>query len=340
MSQQVKILNYQRTSGMTTMEGKGFYYPSDVVFSPNRKMYVLNRSIEGRGGGRGMRVTMCDVNDEYYGDWGAFGKGPGEFMWPSAICVTPEGRILVSDEYLNKVIVFSDEGTYLEEWGEFGSTEGKLDSPSGLVLNDQEELFVSDTYNHRIQVFTLSGKFIRSFGGPESLNMPWRMSIGPDQNLYIADWGNDRVCVFSQQGEFLDSYGERGNGEGQFVRPADVTVDSQGRIYVCDWGNERVQVLGTDGRFLELTLGESDLSPWAHTYLTANSEEGEARSRANLHKENIPFSNPNDRHEISSHIEEYFCSPMSLTIGSDGNLYVTESNRHRIQVFGILTGVD
>ena len=215
------------------------------------------------------------------------------------------------------------------------SAEGKLDSPSALVLNDQEELFVSDTYNHRIQVFTLSGKFIRSFGSSESLSMPWRMSIGPDRNLYIADWGNDRVCVFSQQGEFLASYGERGSEEGQFVRPVDVVVDSQGRMYVCDWGNERVQVLGADGRFLQLTLGESDLSPWAQTYLTANSEEGEARSRANLHKDNIPFSDPTDRHEVSSHIEEYFWSPMSLTIGPDGNLYVTESNRHRIQVFGL-----
>ena len=117
---QVNIFNYQRTIGMTTMEGKGFYYPSDMVFSPNGKMYVLNRSIEGRGGGRGRRVTICDVNDEYYGDWGVFGKGPGEFMWPSAICVTSEGSILVSDEYLNKVIVFSEDGGYLKEWGELG----------------------------------------------------------------------------------------------------------------------------------------------------------------------------------------------------------------------------
>ena len=58
-----------------------------------------------------------------------------------------------------------------------------------------------------------------------------------------------------------------------------------------------------------------------------------ARERSDLHKKDIKFANPEDRHEISSHIEEYFWSPMALSLTPDGHLYVIESNRHRIQIF-------
>ena len=82
-----EYITYRRTLGMSVMEGKGFYYPNDTAFSKNGKTYVLNRSLEIRASGRGMRVNMCDVNDEYYGSFGKFGDEPGQFMWPSAICI-------------------------------------------------------------------------------------------------------------------------------------------------------------------------------------------------------------------------------------------------------------
>ena len=97
-----KPLLYERTLGMSVMEGKGFYYPNDAVVASNGKIYVLNRSLEARGSGRGMRVTICDSADEFHGDFGEFGSGPGQFMWPSAICEGPDQNIYVTDEHLHK----------------------------------------------------------------------------------------------------------------------------------------------------------------------------------------------------------------------------------------------
>ena len=328
-------ITYQRTIGMSVMEGKGFYYPADSAFGPDGRIYVLNRSLELAGRGRGMRVAVCDSSDNYHGEWGSFGDGPGQFMWPSAICVSSYGQVIIADEHLNKVMVFTSGGDFIEEWGTLGSGEGFLDTPSGLAVNEKNELFVSDTYNHRLQVFSTSGHFLRSFGQNEGLEMPWRLSLGPDENVYVADWGNDRICVYTQEGTFLRSFGDSGSGDGAFNKPCAVVSSKRGKIFVCDWGNERVQVFDQEGNFLELTLGESDLSPWAENFLTVNVEEGKARLNSNLDKTNIPFADPTDRHEVSSHIEKFFWSPMSVSIGPDGLLYVTESNRHRIQVFEI-----
>ena len=80
------------------------------------------------------------------------------------------------------------------------------------------------------------------------------------------------------------------------------------------------------------TRGEATLSKWAENFLRINNEEADARSRANLEPE-IELFDPDDPHEESSQIEKLFWSPMSVKLDSFGRLLVTESNRHRIQIF-------
>ena len=335
--QKQEPLLYERTLGMSVMEGKGFYYPNDAAVSSDGKIYVLNRSLEARGSGRGMRVTICDSSDEFHGDFGEFGNKPGQFMWPSAITQGPDQNIYITDEHLHKIMKFTAAGLFLKEWGQFGSEPGNLDAPSGIAFNSTGELFVSDTYNNRIQVFTSSGEYIRCLDNTGNLNLPWRLSFDASDYLYVADWGNDRICKYDPDGKFMSSFGKTGGGEGEFLRPADVVVDDAGRMFVCDWGNERIQVIDANGQFLQMNLGQSDLSPWATNFLNINVEEGKAREKSDLHKKDIKFANPHDRHEISSHIEEYFWSPMALSLTEDGYLYVIESNRHRIQIFKTVT---
>ena len=108
-------------------------------------------------------------------------------------------------------------------------------------------------------------------------------------------------------------------------------MDLAGYIFVADWGNERVQVLDSAGNFVQKLRGEATLSDWAANFLSVNVEEGAARSRANLEPEIEYFVA--EPHEESSHIEKYFWSPVSVKLDREGNLYVTESNRHRIQVY-------
>ena len=47
MAIQTDFLTYRLTIGLSTMEGRGFYYPTDTVIGQGNRLYVLNRSLEG-----------------------------------------------------------------------------------------------------------------------------------------------------------------------------------------------------------------------------------------------------------------------------------------------------
>ena len=328
-----EFLEYFMTLGMTVMEGRGFYYPVDTAIGQDSRLYVVNRSLDNVA--RGVRVTMCDIDSEYYGNFGSFGNKDGQFEWPSGGAIDSRGRVYISDEQLHRISVFDHSGAFLSQWGAHGSGEGDLDTPSGIAFDDQDNLYVSDTYNHRIQKFTADGRFLLSFGsqgqGNGELNLPWGVTLDGNNNVYVADWGIDRIQKFSPQGDCLASYGASGIADGEFQRPSSVAVDGEGYIYVADWGNERVQVLDPQGGFVMKMRGEATLSKWAANFLSVNEEEGAARARANLDPKIEYFVDV--PHEESSHIEKFFWSPVSVKLDRAGTLFVTESNRHRIQVY-------
>ena len=328
-----EFLEYFMTLGMTVMEGRGFYYPVDTAIGQDSRLYVVNRSLDNVA--RGVRVTMCDIDSEYYGNFGSFGNKDGQFEWPSGGAIDSRGRVYISDEQLHRISVFDHSGAFLSQWGAHGSGEGDLDTPSGIAFDDQDNLYVSDTYNHRIQKFTADGRFLLSFGsqgqGNGELNLPWGVTLDGNNNVYVADWGNDRIQKFTPQGDCLASYGASGIADGEFQRPSSVAVDGEGYIYVADWGNERVQVLDPQGGFVMKMRGEATLSKWAANFLSVNEEEGAARARANLDPKIEYFVDV--PHEESSHTEKFFWSPVSVKLDRAGTLFVTESNRHRIQVY-------
>ena len=49
---QAAVLEYDITVGLSAMEGRGFYYPTDTAVAPNGRLYVPNRSVDGATRGR------------------------------------------------------------------------------------------------------------------------------------------------------------------------------------------------------------------------------------------------------------------------------------------------
>jgi len=329
-------LKYNRTIGVAAMQGRGFFYPWSVALAKNGKIFVLGRGSEGDP--RGVRITVMNLEEEYFGTFGSFGKGEGQAIWNASIAIDSKQRLFTSDDYLNRILVRTQEGELLDTWGEHGTEEGQLNGPNGITFNSKDELIVSDHLNGRIQKFTSGGKHLTTFGEPGSgdgqLNLPWEVCTDLEDNVYVADWGNHRIAKFSSDGQFHANFGTPGRDDGELIEPSSVCVDTNGYIYVADWGNQRIQIFDSTGDFVQLNRGQATISKWAQDFLDTNVEEGQARAKANLELD-INFDT-DDPHEASAHIEKYFWGPTSLAIDKDDHLLVVDSNRHRLQVFDIL----
>ena len=331
---QGSVLEYSLTLGFIAMEGRGLEYPTDMVAASNGRLYVANRARDL--GERGVRVTMMDIDSEYYGTFGLHGQGDGNLISPMCITVDRRGRLYVTDDYTHRVSVFDYDGNFVRGWGSRGDGAGQFNGPSGIAADAEDNIYVVDTHNDRVQKFTAEGGFILAFGSSGSsvgeFNMPWGVTVAPGGDLYIADWGNDRIQRFSSDGEFVAAYGSSGKDDGELLRPSGVAVDERGYMYVSDWGNERMQVFDADGKFVQKLRGEAGLSKWAANFLSINREEGAAREKANLEPE-LDLPDSDDPHTQSAHIEKFFWAPMSVKLDDEGRVYVTDGNRHRIQVY-------
>ena len=178
-------LAYNRTIGVTAMFGRGLYYPVDLAAGDDDRLYMLNRSSDADK--RGVRVTIMDLDEGYYGIFGSFGEEDGQFMWPNSIAIDREQRVFVSDDYMNRISVMSIGGDFIARWGDAGAGDGQLDGPNGLAFNSDNELLVGDHRNNRIQRFTPDGEYLGKFGeagsGEGQFNLPWGISVCTDGHV-------------------------------------------------------------------------------------------------------------------------------------------------------------
>ncbi len=325
-------LRYERTVGIVAMEGRGFSNPVDLAVSSDSRIYVLSRTNSLQT--FGIRVGICDLEGGYFGDFGEFGDGDGAFVWPTALAFDADDRLYLADEYNHRITVFDRDGRFLSKWGVRGGGDGELNGPAGLAIGADGSVYVSDHMNHRVQRFTSDGRFLGKWGGSGAgegeFDMPWGLTAAGG-HVYVADWRNDRIQKFSPEGDFVAAFGGPGQGEGQFHRPSSVAVDGEGYVYAADWGNERVQALDPDGGFVQMLRGESGLSVWADEFYAANDDEKTQRDRFDPVPEMT--SEVETPHEESARTEPYFWGPVSVKLDSEERLYVTESNRHRVQVY-------
>ena len=236
---------------------------------------------------------LGDEREEYVTEFGGYGEGHGQFIWPMACALDKDVNVYVTDEYLDRITIFNKDGDYVSHWGTHGSGDGELDRPAGIIIRD-DIVYVVDSRNHRVQRFTLDGQHISQFGshgsGNGQFDTPWGICLDKDGNIFVADWRNDRIQSFTADGQWLASFGQPGSGGdasiarehggiraiprpvGFFNRPTSVAVDKDGDIYVADWLNNRVQVLTPEGRFITEFTGDAGLSKWGVGKIESNPD--------------------------------------------------------------------
>lgn len=312
--------SYSHSVGRNEFAGTGFRNPFDLALGADDMVYVVNRSYENRPDG--IHITVATLQEKYIREFGSYGEGDGQFVWPTSIAVDGQENIYVTDEWLNRISIFDKEGNFLRKWGKAGSGDGELNRPAGLAISG-DTMFVADSRNHRVQQFTLDGRYLGQFGrfgsGPGELNMPWGIALDKDGQVYVADWRNDRIQKFAPGGQSLATFGRSGKGIGQFNRPSGVAVDKDGEIYIADRQNDRVQILAPDGRFIASLTGDHELSPWGKEKLLSNSDMIRQRALAMAHDHGA--------------FEQSFSHPCAVKVDDQNRIAILDSTRGRIQVY-------
>jgi hypothetical protein len=126
---------YRQTIGMFVEFGRGMSNPYDVAPTADGRLFVLNRSNIFDAPVGGLRIGVVTLDEDYLGDWGAYGTGPGQLVWPNSMLLDAHGRLLISDEWRHDVQCFAQDCTLLYGWGGPGSAEGRFNRASGLAFD-------------------------------------------------------------------------------------------------------------------------------------------------------------------------------------------------------------
>ena len=76
-----RVFDYSYCIGMYGMSGQGFWAPQDFVLGEGNLIYVVSRGVEEIG----QRITRVTRDHEFLGQFGAAGRGDGQFVWPRSI---------------------------------------------------------------------------------------------------------------------------------------------------------------------------------------------------------------------------------------------------------------
>ena len=198
----------------------------------------------------------------------------GESLSPVAgMAIGKNGRLVVSDEFNHRLIVYDDSGKQLQEIGKQGSGEMEFHYPRGLCFDDDGNLYVTDAWNHRIVVLAPDLSFKSTIGklgtGDGELDEPVGV-VWSSGRLAVLEKSNHRVQLFSGKGASMGtiamgSIGTRGSVAEQeqfyllktrpeefctpvFEFPTAIAADSGDNLYVADTNNHRIVKLNFTGQ--------------------------------------------------------------------------------------------
>ncbi len=163
-------------------------------------------------------------------------------------------------------------------------------------------------------------------------------------NIYVSDTGNNRICVFAPNGEFLFEFGGTGVAypmpgvkatwkPGLFNFPYGIAVRG-GRIYVSDMLNGRIQVFDEKGDYLFHFPSEkrSKTVPLFPTSLYIRGKKLYVCDRAKIKVFNLEGNYEKSYGHFGTD-EGGLSRPNGVAVDEKGNIYVSDSNNHRLEVF-------
>jgi hypothetical protein len=248
-----RILRFNLTSGSATPTvvaprgtADGQFIAPDAILVDSATGDLI---ISDRAQNRIQRITNTGT---LVMKWGSATAGaPDEMHGPlglardssGAIYITEHGEVgsLAGGNFISKYTLSGTTATRV--W----RNAGTFQTPYGIAVSGTS-LFISDGFGAQIQIWNTSGSATGAF--PLSGIIPTGLFLDSSGALWISESSSNgtgsiqQVEKRSTTGAALGvTFGTAGTGNGQFMLPFDVAIDSTAnRAYVADYSNNRVQV--------------------------------------------------------------------------------------------------
>lgn len=306
-----------------TGESAVLAYPAALAADTSGNLFFTDQSTS-----RIRKVTTAGVVTTLAGN-GSPGNTEGTgtaalFNWPQAVSVGPGGILYIADTNSHRVRTLSTSNTSAlfigSSQGKVGSVGSsgasiRLNTPRGVYYDaPTSTVFVSDTANNRVLAVNTSGAitaiignstggYVDSTFASAQFNFPQGLAGNSSGLIYVADTNNHRIRVINRTSGAVSTlagssagYQDGTTTSAKFTNPYALAVAPSGDIYVSDTGNHRIRKITPEG--VVTTVAGTGVAGFA---------DGPA-------------------------LEAQFNSPNGIAIGSDGKLYVSDLNNHRIRV--------
>jgi len=353
------------TTATTTLAGDGgtagssdgtgtaahFNHPSDVAMDSSSNVYVTdtdNHTIR--------KITSGGVVTTLAGLAGVSGSTDGtgsaaRFNYPSGVTIDSSGNLYVADTDNHTIRKITSAGVVTTVAGGAGisgtadgtGTAARFNYPCDLAADSSGNLYVVDTGSNTVRMISSSGTVTTVAGAAGKtgstdgtgtsarFSSPTSIAVGSSSTstsaaqittmaealdastgtvLYVADTDNNTIRKISASGAVTTVAGTAGvsgtsDGSGTaalFNAPSGIAADSSGYIYVADTDNNTIRRINSAGTVTTLagtsgTSGDSDGTGTAST----------------------------------------FSSPAGITVDSDGDLYVADSNNNTVRIVAALS---
>ena len=282
-------------------------------------------------------ISKFDGHGEFVSTWRGSDSGGESIGYPTGIAVDSSGDVYVAGSFNQAVWKFSSYGKTIAIWGSTGTGEGSFDSPSEIAGDSAGNVYVADSENNLVQKFGPYGGFIAEWTGTDfsdTFRSPDSIAVDADDNVYVLDDLFNTIVKVDSDGNLIWMRDYSEICEGSYMRG--MAVDSQGNVYLPSYWGSMIEKLDADGQFVSRwgTSGDGEGEFWCLNGVAVDGDDNVyALDGHGIQK----FTSDGEflvKWESSDTGGPSFSSQSEgICVDSQGNIYVADSDNHRILKF-------